>query len=70
MLRIMKFLAGVFLFIGLPLLGWGLMDIPGFLANPARLGYVGLVILMQAVLVIRWPEIGRQGRAGAQTVRQ
>jgi len=69
-LRITKFLAGVLLFVGLPLLGWGLTDIPGFMANPARLSYVVLVILIQAVLVIRWPEVGRQGRAGTQTVRQ
>jgi protein-S-isoprenylcysteine O-methyltransferase Ste14 len=69
MLRIAKFLAGVLLFVGLPLLGWGLLDVRGFLANPARLAYVLLVILMQAVMVIRWPELGRQGRAGAQTVR-
>ena len=70
MLRVTKFLVGVLLFVGLPLLGWGLADIPGFLANPARLAYVIIASLIQAVLVIIWPEVGRQGQAGTQVVRQ
>ncbi len=70
MLPITKFLAGVLLFVGLPLLGWGVMDVDGFLANPARLAYVVLVSLIQAALVIFWPGVGRQGQAGAQVVRQ
>jgi protein-S-isoprenylcysteine O-methyltransferase Ste14 len=68
MVRTTKFLAGVVLFVGLPFLGWGLRDITGFMANPARLAYVVVVILIQTVLVIRWPGVGRQGRAGVQTV--
>ena len=55
MLRVTKILVGVLLFVGLPLLGWGLADIPGFLANPARLAYVIIASLIQAVLVIIWP---------------
>jgi protein-S-isoprenylcysteine O-methyltransferase Ste14 len=69
-LRFTKFLAGELLFIGLPLLGWGLLDLRGFLANPARLAYVILVSLFQAALVVFWPEVGRQGQAGAQVVHQ
>jgi protein-S-isoprenylcysteine O-methyltransferase Ste14 len=69
-LRVTKYLAGVLLFVGLPLLGWGLAGVRGFLADPARLAYVILVSLIQAVLVIFWPGVGRQGRAGAQVVRR
>jgi hypothetical protein len=31
------------LYLGIPLLGWGLDDLPGYFSNPARLGYAMLV---------------------------
>ncbi len=34
---------------GLPQLGWGLADIPGFLANPARMG-MALLVAVSAIL--------------------
>ena len=32
-----RLLFGIVLFAGLPLLGWGVMDIPGFAGDPVRL---------------------------------
>jgi len=37
---VVKVLFGIVLWVGLPLLGWGLKDITGFIRNPVRLVYV------------------------------
>jgi protein-S-isoprenylcysteine O-methyltransferase Ste14 len=55
---LIKLSIGVAIFVGLPLVGWGLTDIQGFLDNPARVGYVVLVVLLQLFVVIRLPEVG------------
>lgn len=62
-------LIGVVMFAGLPLLGWGVNDIRGFITNPARLGYIVLVVLVQLFIVVKFPEVGRS-RAGEKTVRR
>ena len=33
-------LMGIFIFIGLPLLGWGIIDVQGFVSNHERLSYI------------------------------
>ncbi len=46
------------IYLGLPLLGWGVQDIPGFFAHPTRLAYTALVAahaLLGAWLVYRFP---------------
>jgi protein-S-isoprenylcysteine O-methyltransferase Ste14 len=65
-----KFLAGVLIFAGLPLVGWGVTDVRGFLGHPARLGYLVLVVLLQAGILLRWPEVGRRGGEGKSVVRR
>ena len=62
-------LIGIALFAGLPLLGWGITEARGFISNPARLGYVVLVVLLQMVIVIKFPEAGKS-RVGEKPVRR
>ena len=38
------FLAGALIFLGLPLLGWGLGHIPQFFENPARTAYAIMIL--------------------------
>jgi protein-S-isoprenylcysteine O-methyltransferase Ste14 len=59
-----KLLAGILIFVGLPLIGWGVRDIQGFFVHPARLGYVVLVVLLQIIVVIRLPEVGSRREKG------
>jgi len=65
-----KLLVGIVAFVGVALLGWGVTDLWGFVGHPARCGYVLLAILLQALVVIGWPAVGRTGGRAAQTVRR
>lgn len=47
-----RFFSKCFVLAGLPLIAWGLDDLGGFLANPARLGFI-LIVATQA-LVLAW----------------
>ncbi|MBN1202080.1 MAG: isoprenylcysteine carboxylmethyltransferase family protein [Anaerolineae bacterium] len=60
-------LIGIVIFIGLPLVGWGVEDVRGFFDHPARLSYVGLVLLLQVLTVIRLPAAGRSRGTGKKT---
>ncbi len=55
-------LFGSVIFIGLPLLSWGLTDLRGFMGHPARLAYVVFMVLAQLGGVLTMPA-GR-GAAG------
>ena len=52
-------LAGSVIFIGLPLLGWGLGDIPAFFENPARIAFVLVLFALQIFSLIYNPQLGR-----------
>lgn len=65
-----KVLFGIALFIGLPLIGWGLADVPGYFANPARFGYAVLIALIQLVAAWRFPEAMKNSGEGDKTVRR
>jgi protein-S-isoprenylcysteine O-methyltransferase Ste14 len=67
---VMTFLIGTAIFVGLPCVGWGLADIAGFLAHPARLTYVVLVLLLNAFAAIRIPEVGKSRGEQKTTVRR
>jgi protein-S-isoprenylcysteine O-methyltransferase Ste14 len=69
MRNLLKLFIGLIIFIGLPLLAWGITDIPGFFQSPARLGYVVLVLLVHLVEVIAIPDAG-SGRTGQRTVKR
>ena len=47
------------IFLGLPLLGWGLGNIPQFFNNPARLTYAIVILFLQLFSVIYNPQVGR-----------
>lgn len=59
-----KLLIGIGIFVGLPLVGWGVNDIQGFIGHPARLGYAAIAVLLQVIVVIRLPEVGSRRGAG------
>jgi protein-S-isoprenylcysteine O-methyltransferase Ste14 len=61
---IIKLLIGVLIFVGLPLVGWGLSDLQGFIDHPVRLGYAVIVVLLQIFVVIRLPEVGGRRATG------
>lgn len=61
--RVRTVLVGSVLFAGIPLLGWGIIDISGFLRNPARLAYIVVTILLQVMVAIWLPEVGRSHAA-------
>ena len=59
-----RLLFGIVLFVGLLLLGWGVLDIPGFAGNPVRLPYVEVAALFQVLIVIKMPDVGRNRGEG------
>ncbi len=63
-------LIGFILFVGLPLFGWGIFDIEGFLGNPARLVYVVSFLVLQTIIVLLIPDVGKNRGAGNQTVKR
>lgn len=67
---LLTLLIGVVIFVGLPLLGWGLTDIQGFAADPARFGYIVLVVLLQVFVAIKFPGVGRSGGDGKKLVHR
>ena len=50
---------GSVIFIGLPLLGWGLGHIPAFFENPARTAYVVVIFILQIFSLFYNPQVGR-----------
>lgn len=52
-------LAGSVIFIGLPLLGWGLGHISVFFENPARIAFVLVLFALQVFSLIYNPQVGR-----------
>ena len=62
---------GTMIFVGLPLVGWGVQDAQGFFGHPARFSYAVLVVLLQVFFVIKIPGMGRsRGKAKKIVHRQ
>ena len=57
--RAMALLIGLVIFVGLPLLSWGVGEVRGFVDDPARLVYMPLVIMLQVFVLITMPDAGR-----------
>ena len=51
--------AGSIIFIGLPLLGWGLGNLPAFFENPARIAFVLVLFALQVFSLIYNPQVGQ-----------
>jgi protein-S-isoprenylcysteine O-methyltransferase Ste14 len=68
--QIAMLLIGLFLFIGLPLFGWGITDVSGFLRHPARVGYLVLTVVLQIITIVMVPNLGRQASEGKKLVRR
>ena len=63
---VVKFIIGLMIFAGLPLIGWGVADINGFVSHPARLLYLFVVAILQFITVIKFPTMGDNARADRQ----
>lgn len=61
-----KFAIGLFLFAGLPLIGWGVADLNGFVSQPARLLYLFVVAILQFITVIKFPTMGDRAQVDKQ----
>ncbi len=66
----LTFLMGCIIFLVIPILAWGVTDFRGFLDNPARAGYVVLVLVMNAFAAWRIPEVGKTREAPVVSVRR
>lgn len=56
---IVSLFLGALIFLGLPLLGWGLRDVPQFFNNPARLAYAIIILALQVFALIYNPQATR-----------
>ncbi len=66
-----SFIASILLFVGLPLAGWGIKDVNGFIQHPVRLGYVIVTVLLSLWIVTSIPNSGKsRGRGPNQIQRQ
>jgi protein-S-isoprenylcysteine O-methyltransferase Ste14 len=65
-----SFCVGAVIFVGLPMAGWGLWDWHHFLADPARMVYCVLVIVLMAGAVVFVPDSGRSRSKGISPVKR
>jgi protein-S-isoprenylcysteine O-methyltransferase Ste14 len=56
----LAFLASLLIFVGLPLLGWGIRDLPRFFDHPARSLYIMAIFILQLLAVLYNPQVGRR----------
>lgn len=57
--RFLALLAGLFIFVGLPLLGWDIRAWSRFFENPARTAYVIIILILQLFAITYNPRVGR-----------
>jgi protein-S-isoprenylcysteine O-methyltransferase Ste14 len=67
---VVALLFGILIFVGLPLIGWGIADLQVFFNDPARLSYTGLATLLEIFIVIKFPNVGRTGGEAKKTVQR
>jgi protein-S-isoprenylcysteine O-methyltransferase Ste14 len=59
---------GILVFLGVPLVSWGLNNTRGFFAHPVRVAYGVVVVLVIVVALTLLPDGGRGRREGTKTV--
>jgi len=57
---LLTFLLGTVMFLGLPWIAWGIVDLDLFFANPSRFAFTVFVILLNLFASIRLPEVGKE----------
>lgn len=57
--HLLSLLIGLLIFLGLPLLGWGLDAVRQFFSNPARLAYALVILALQVFALFYNPQVGR-----------
>ncbi len=62
MKNLLALLVGLILFIGLPLLGWGIGQLPGFFHHPARVGYMVIIFMLQVFSALYNPGVSRKNK--------
>lgn len=70
MKKIGSFIMGIIIFSGMPIVGWGIKDITGFVQNPARLIYVIMMAVLTLLVVLIVPEEGRSHGEGRKLVKK
>lgn len=66
--KLFAYFTGLLIFCVLPLVGWGLNDVPGFFHNRFRLAYVVMMAGMSAFVVVFVPNEGRGSGEGNKLV--
>ncbi|MFN8380837.1 MAG: isoprenylcysteine carboxylmethyltransferase family protein [Anaerolineales bacterium] len=56
---IIALLAGMLIFVGLPLLGWGSGTLSTFFENPVRIAYIVVIFGLQIFALLYNPQVGR-----------
>jgi protein-S-isoprenylcysteine O-methyltransferase Ste14 len=70
MKKVLSLFAGLLIFSGLPLIGWGLRDLNGFVENPIRLTFIIMMAVLSIGVVLFVPNEGRGYAVGTKTVKR
>jgi protein-S-isoprenylcysteine O-methyltransferase Ste14 len=67
---LVKIFVGTLIFVGIPIVSWGISDIKTYFDNDYRLIYSIVVILFQIILVSKYPQIGSNRGGGKDTIKR
>lgn len=70
MKKIYSFIVGLIVFSLLPLIGWGLSDISGFIQNPVRLTFIVMMAALSVIVVLFVPNEGRGYSKGKIVIKR
>ena len=68
--KLISYLVGLIIFSVLPLIGWGLNDIAGFIHNPFRLAFIIMMAILSVFVIIFVPDEGRSHGEGKKLVKR
>jgi protein-S-isoprenylcysteine O-methyltransferase Ste14 len=70
MKKILSFFVGLIVFSVLPIIGWGIKDINGFVQNPFRLAYIVMMAVFSIIVVIVVPNEGKGYGEGIKPMKR